>query len=252
MKSLFTGAVLAAGLLALTGPAAAATGDRPLDAFDRLSFALPGTLTLERGGSHQVTIDADPEDLPHIDTRVSGGELHITWDDGSFGRSRGPSGPIALHLVTPELRAVAIAGSGDVVGSEWQAEQFEVSINGSGSLHLQQLAADETDIALNGSGRVRVDGLDAGQLRVKLSGSGDVRLAGAADQQHIDVLGSGDVQAEDLEGATVDVTVTGSGDAAVWATETLAAKAIGSGDIRYRGSPRVERQEHGSGRVKPI
>lgn len=243
----------AGAALALAGMAFAAgaeTQERSAEDFDRVMFALPGQLTLERGDAFQLEIDAHPDDFERIETRVSGAELAIRWNDGLFNLFDGPKDPVKVRVTLPALRGLEVAGSGDVEGGDWVADTFSVEISGSGNVRFAELATEELDVEVTGSGNATITKVDAAKLRVEVSGSGDVELVGAADAQEIEIMGSGDVRAEDLEGARVNVEVMGSGDVTVWANETLSAEVMGSGDVRYRGNPRVDREEHGSGRVK--
>lgn len=245
--------MLAVGACLMGAAALAEVEERALEGFERVVFALPGNLVLQRGDAHRVVLEGLPGDLERIETRVSGKELAIRWDDGLLGMFGGrPEGQIQVRVTLPGLRALEVAGSGDVEGGSWLSERLSVEINGSGNARFAELAVEELSLEVAGSGGVAVADLDAAVARIEISGSGDVDLAGAADRQEIEVMGSGDVDAADLEGAEVSVEVLGSGDVAVWATETLSAEIMGSGDIRYRGSPRVEREEFGSGEVRPV
>lgn len=242
-------------LLLLPGFAGAAsqTEVRRLDGFSRISFALPGQLTLRRGGSVEVVVEAAPGDLKRIRTEVRGDELAIGWDDGVPGMFRGdPAGDIQVRVTLPALQELDVSGSGRVDGGTWLSETFTLEVSGSGSAVFEELVTEELDIEVSGSGNVDAAKVDAAMARVEISGSGDVELAGAADRQHIEVMGSGDVIATELEGASVEVEITGSGDVAVWATENLSAEITGSGGVRYRGAPRVERELTGSGSVRAL
>ena len=246
-------ALAAVAVLGMAVAAGALSEVRDLEGFDRIMFALPGKLTLERGDEFEVVIDAVQEDLDRIETRVRGDELSIRWKEGLFGVLGGrPADDIAVRVTLPGLVGLELAGSGDVEGGSWLSETFLVEVNGSGSARFDELAGEELTLEVSGSGNVQVPKVDSALVRIEISGSGDVELAGAADRQQIEIMGSGDVEATELEGARVEVEIMGSGDVGVWANETLSAEIMGSGDIRYKGSPRVTTQEHGSGSVRPL
>lgn len=238
---------------ALAAAAVAETEVRDVSGFERVLFALPGNLTIEQGDRFEVLVDAEPDDLERIETRVNGEELAIRWDQGLLGMWGGsPDGRIAVRITLPQLAGLEVAGSGDVEAGSWLAESLSVEVNGSGSVRIAELATEDLHVEVAGSGDVTVPALDAAALRVEIKGSGNVELAGAADRQEIEVMGSGDVDAADLEGARVEVEVMGSGDVTVWANSELSVDIMGSGDVRYRGSPTVDSAEHGSGRVRAL
>jgi hypothetical protein len=244
------------GLAAVALVTVAASGlaeVRDVAGFDRVMFALPGELVLERGDDYEVVVEAADEDLERIETRVRGSELTIRWNERAFGLfGNRPKGPIAVRVRLPELRGLEVAGSGDVDGGAWVSETFSVEVNGSGSARFAELASEELTLEVAGSGNVQVLKVDAALARIEMRGSGDAELAGSADRQEIEVMGSGDVDAVELEGAQVNVQIMGSGDVRVWANDVLSAEIMGSGDVRYRGSPRVDSASHGSGRVRAL
>ncbi|MEQ8860270.1 MAG: head GIN domain-containing protein [Pseudomonadales bacterium] len=233
-------------------PAAAETENRDVAPFDRVAFALPGTLTLERGEAHRVTVEALPEDLERIETRVSGSELTLAWKAGRWFWHQGPEGEIRVRVVLPALTALALNGSGDVDAGSWRSDRLAAELRGSGDLRFADLSADEMALTIVGSGNASVTRLDAGRIRVRVDGSGDVVLAGTATAQEIEVRGSGNVDAVELEGVDVSVEVLGSGDVEVWSSGRLTADVRGSGDVRYRGEPELESKQRGSGEVRPL
>lgn len=239
--------------LLLAGAAARAAEQRPVNGFDRVTFELPGQLTLQQGDDFALEIDAAAEDLERIETRVQGGELAIGWRDGVFGWAGSRThGPIAIRLTLPELRGLEVAGSGDVAAGSWLGEGLEVEVNGSGSVAFEELTVEELDLEIAGSGSVEAARVDTAVVRIEVLGSGSVQLAGAADRQEIEVMGSGDVVLTELEGARVNVEIMGSGDVSVWANELLTTEIMGSGDVSYRGTPKVDLEKHGPGRLRAL
>jgi hypothetical protein len=117
---------LAAAIMAALiggGNALAETQSRDVSGFDRITFALPGSLTVSRGETFELSIDADSEDLERIETEVDGSALRIGWDEGMFGLFGGkPEGPIHVRVSLPALQALEVAGSGDVDAGNWLAE----------------------------------------------------------------------------------------------------------------------------------
>lgn len=251
MNDLITGLV-SAGLLLAAGSAGAAEARRDLQDFDAVVFALPGTLTLQRGDSYEVVIDASDEDMGRIESEVRGSELVLRWSDGPFKLFNRGDRRVRVRVTLPELRALEVAGSGDVEGGTWLSESMEVSVSGSGGARFDELATEELNLEVAGSGSIDVARVDSALARIEIRGSGDITLAGAADRQEIEVMGSGDVSAAELEGARVSVEIMGSGDVQVWANEELSAEIMGSGDVAYRGTPKVDSDRHGSGELRPL
>lgn len=120
----------------------------------------------------------------------------------------------------------------------------------SGRLNVQ-LSVPALDAAtLTGSGEVALANLAGPKLRLELSGSGGLRAGGSVEELDVVLNGSGDVHAYGLGTRAARVRLCGSGDVELSARETLDAELDGTGDVRYRGSPRVTHTVRGSGSVE--
>jgi hypothetical protein len=107
------------------------------------------------------------------------------------------------------------------------------SIAGSGSITITDLQADDVIFAIPGSGTITADGI--------------------AGNVEIDLRGSGDILCSQLEARTVTVSLSGSGNVTAYASDSLDATILGSGTIRYRGSPaHVQTSVPGSGTISPL
>jgi hypothetical protein len=219
------------------GPAVAGSGRvveerRTLSAFTAVRLNGPVDLELRASDRESVTVRADDNIAPLIETRVAGGDrpaLEIGVQPGaSFRSSRSP-------LVVVEFRALS-----------------ELVMRGSGDVKADRIRGDDFVLSMNGSGDARIETLETGRFAVALSGSGDLVVSGRAEQQAIRIAGSGDVNAQRLAGRDVQVAIAGSGDVTVNASETLDATISGSGDVGYVGSPRVTQRIRGSGSVHRI
>ena len=105
---------------------------------------------------------------------------------------------LEVHVVTPALDGMRLAGSGTIIGSGIRATAFSIELDGTGTLDLAGTAGS-LDATVSGVGSAKLDRLDVRDAQVALSGTG-----------------------------TVLVHVTGSLDASV----------DGVGSIVYSGSPR--------------
>lgn len=203
---------------------------RDVSGFSAIHLSGPIDLELKASDREGVTVKADDNVVPMIETRVTGGDrpaLEIrVKPDAAFRASRSP-------LVVVEFRSLA-----------------ELVIRGSGKVRADRIDANDFALSMAGSGDVRIATLHAKLFGAVLSGSGDLKVGGRADQQAYALSGSGDVAASRLEGRSVKISISGSGDATVNASESLEVSIAGSGSVIYRGSPRVSQTIRGSGRVR--
>lgn len=202
--------------LAMVGPAIAedkgqvvgngqvAKETRDIAAFDTLRLEIAANVTITIGKPGPLTIEADENILPLIETTIKDGKLQITAK-----RSFSSKKPVIITGSAANIAAVEVSGSGGV------------TVTG---LDNETLA-----IALKGSADVTVQGRTA-KLNVDLKGSGDVSCYElAADDVNVNIKGSGDVEVS--AATTLNATVMGSGDITYKGSPRVKTRVIGSGDI---------------------
>jgi hypothetical protein len=185
-----------------------------------------GLVRFSRGSTRQVTVEADTNILPYIETEVRNGVLVLRTRPGiSINPTR-----LVFRITAPELRTIGIQGSGDFrMETPLETDRLEIEIEGSGSVE-GEITADD--------------------LSVQIRGSGDVSLGGTAKNARFDIDGSGDIGAADLSSVDARVVIQGSGNVTLQATGTLDVEISGSGNVRYRGGARVTVRSSGSGTVR--
>jgi hypothetical protein len=234
----------AAAALALCAPAFAWTysGDtvqgsgtigkqaRQVAHFSGVALSVPGKVELHIGSGEGVTIEADDNLLPLIETSVENGTL----------RSRPARENLnlrahTLHITVNarEIDHLSVAGSGSIDSDAVRARSFKASLGGSGSISVRAVDGDSMDISVAGSGKLS-------------AGGGTVNMA------HLSIAGSGDVDIGKVKAGEVRVKVAGSGDSRVWAAKTLDVTIAGSGSVGYYGDAQVSRTVMGSGDINRL
>jgi len=203
---------------------------RQVGNFNGLSLGLPGHLELRIGNSEGVTIEADDNLLPLIETVVENGSLKIRPNKRN------------LNLQSKSIRIVV------------QARSIErLSLGGSGSIDADALRARKLDVDLGGSGSIRLKGVESDMLAVSLGGSGDLQASGGnIGKLTVSIGGSGDVDLGRVQAKSASVTIAGSGEATVWPRNELSATIAGSGDVNYYGDPQISKSTVGSGGVRRV
>lgn len=184
----------------------------------------PIDIVIRQGTLEKATVHTDDNIAPMIETRVADGVLHVGVRSGASFRTRHPVG------VTVDLKQLA-----------------SLKIQGSGDVTCAQLQTDLLEITIRGSGDVRFDGLRASALAVLVRGSGGAHLTGTVPKQGFDIEGTGSIDAGELAGREVAVRVAGTGSADIWVSETLDVQISGTGDVSYRGNPRITKSITGVG-----
>ena len=214
-------------VLAPSGKVVAET--RGAKGFAGIGLAIPGTVVLRQAPAESVTIEADDNLLPEIETVVEGGSLKIR-----FKRNLRVTGRPTIRILV----------SGPVFDS--------LSVSGSGDILAEALEAGALGVSIAGSGDVKIARLEAGTLKISIAGSGDVQVAGRADEMTAKIAGSGDIAAGTLDAKRASVSISGSGDVMLRVRDSLAVSIAGSGDVRYHGDPAVTKKIAGSGSLKRL
>ena len=205
------------------------TEERQVKDVERVSMRGTGNLTLIQGDEEGLTIEADENIMPYIETYMEGRELVITLKNNI---TINQTGNIQYTLKIKDINRVSVSGSGNVTSDK---------------LHVDDLSLEVT-----GSGNVDLPDLEAKALKARASGSGNFDLKGQVDSQDIIISGAGNYKAGDLQSKDAQVTISGAGEVTVWATEKLDTRITGFGNVSYYGQPNVSQSITGSGRVKNL
>ncbi len=203
--------------------------NRQASAFRGVALSVPGHVEVHTGTGESVTVEADDNVLPLIETVVENGVLKIrpVKKNQSLDVRR-----LKVVVQAREIDSLAVAGSGSMRASGLRGDRLNLELAGSGTLDAGQIEAR----AVNLSG----------------AGSGKITAAGSADAVKVAVAGSGKADASRLQAKKAEASVSGSGQVLVTATQSLAAAVTGSGSIAYHGDPQVSRAVTGSGTVRRL
>lgn len=199
--------------------------ERMLTAFTEIDNETAADLTITRGQTQRVTVNAQADVQPILRTEVKGGRLTIASDknfDGNAGTN--------IVITVPELERFVNDGSGNASIAGFDGGKLEIETGGSGDLEVRES--------------------EYGDVQLAVDGSGDVRLGGRGGDLDVEIDGSGDLDAYDWSADDVKVRSKGSGDVRVRADDKLEVKLSGSGNVYYRGNPNLQLDDDGSGEVR--
>ncbi len=202
----------ATALMALALPAAALTGsgkqvteERKASGFTRISLSLPGRVDLTQGSAEGVTVTADDNVVPEIETLVENGTLKLR-----FRRNTSLAGKSTIRIAVQarNIDSISVAGSGDVHAPALTAPRLTVSIAGSGNVHIAG-RTDALDANISGSGDLGASQLDTQSAKISVAGSGDA-VVWARKALTVSVAGSGDIRYYGDPAVTKSVVGSGS------------------------------------------
>jgi hypothetical protein len=187
-----------------------------------------GNIVLQQGNQESLRIEAEDNIMPHIQSKVEGDKLTITYDTNTPA----PTKDVTYYLTVKDLNSISISGAGKI-----QSNNFKTNT---------------LDIILSGAGEGNLAGLNVKKLTVNMSGAGKLIVAGKATEQTVTISGAGDYQAKELESKTATITIDGASNSIVNVTNVLNAIINGVGNIEYTGNPKVNKQVTGGGNIQKI
>jgi hypothetical protein len=198
--------------------------------FNGVALSVPAKVELHIGSGEGVTIEADDNLLPLIETSVDNGTLKIRPTRENLNLRAH-----TLHITVNarDIDHLSVGGSGSIDSDAVHARNFRASLGGSGSISVRAVDGDSIDVNVAGSGKMSAGG-------------------GAVNSANLHIAGSGNVDIGKIKAGDVNVNVAGSGDSRVWAAKTLDVSIAGSGNVDYYGDAKVSRSVMGSGDINRL
>jgi hypothetical protein len=216
-------------VLALSGPADAATRNFGITGFTRIRVDGPFRVKLATGVAPFASASGSPAAIDRVAVEVQGSTLIVHSDSGWGGYPGQDVGPVEISLGTHELSAA--------------------SLNGSGTLAIDRVSGLKFDLSVQGSGGLRVERAEVDQLTIGVAGTAGAVIAGRADRMTASVRGIASLDAAAL--TTKDATIGADGAATVKANvaDAVTVNASGPATITLSGGPGCTLRVSGSATV---
>lgn len=199
--------------------------ERNTSNFNKVKSSGDFVVHITKGNNLAVTVKAEQNIIPYIETFVSNNVLsiEIIGFHNIINRL-----PMEVYITIPSLTGIGQSGSGTIVTDNFTAGHLDLSISGSGFIST---------------------GTEASEIDAFISGSGKLDISGEANIANFNISGSGKIDSYDLTLVDCNATISGSGHMWVNAEQSLHATISGSGNVFYSGNPEIEVHISGSGQV---
>ena len=202
------------------------TEQRDPGKFTEVTADGPFIVYLQEAANTAVTINAEDNLMQFIETYVSGNTLHIKLKKNvqlHFIED------IKIYLKSPVYNAVNYSGNGFVQSIDTlHTDRFSCTINGVNNATLAIITP---------------------RLEIALNGNGHVDLSGSTDNYICKIKEDGAIGGLNLTCADASIDIDGSGRQTLSVSRKLDVSIQGSGNVRYRGDPSVNKDIQGSGAV---
>lgn len=162
---------------------------RDVRGFTGVELSSFGDLQIEQTGTESLSIEAEPDVLPHLTSDVSGGVLRLGVASGT---TLDDVRPVVYRLTVAALDSVAVSGAGDVTASNLRASRLTVDVSGAGEVNLGG-TVDSQVVTIDGAGDYNGENLQSADAEITIDGAGDavVRVSGRLD---VAIRGVGSVE----------------------------------------------------------
>ncbi|AFY74412.1 Protein of unknown function (DUF2807) [Synechococcus sp. PCC 7502] len=165
------------------------TESREITTFSSISFKSVGKLNVIQDGKESLTIMAEDNILPILESHVSDQTLYISNEDKS---SINPTKPIEFVVEVKSLEKLEVNGVGSIKVSSIQGKRLSVSLDGVGSVAIAG-NVDVLDLDLSGVGSFNGEELKAKQAKVRNKGVGNA-VVNVSEQLEASVSGIGAIE----------------------------------------------------------
>ena len=188
----------------ISGSGNVVTESRDVSGFTAVSLEGLGLLVIDQTGSETLTITADDNLLPYIETQVRGGTLIIGLQDNT---TLDDITELTYHVTADQIDAAHLNGAGAIQMLHLDRKDWDATISGVGSITVSG-KVEEQAVELNGAGAYNAEDLESQKATVEHNGAG-LAVVQVSDQLDVDINGIGIV--EYIGSPTVEKTLNGPG-----------------------------------------
>lgn len=240
-------------LATIRGSGNVVTETRAVSNFEQVEVCCGMRLILTQGEEEQLTLEADDNVLPEIETFVRGGTLTVRFRRNLSLLSLHLDRPVTVYLQMKTIHGVTISGGGSLETEQLEVDRTSVEFSGGSHGRIDTLQAETVDLVASGGSQVTIDKIDVDTLNLEVSGGGHATIEeGTVTEQRIVASGGSHYNAATVEGESATLEVSGGGEAKVWVTETLHVEASGGSRVEYTGNPSIDQELSGGSALRAV
>lgn len=194
------------GTPSVRGSGKVVSEDRSVSGFSSIALSGIGKLTIRQTGSEKLTVRAEDNILPLIETKIGEETLRLGFSRGARTQ---PTKLVEYVLEVKDLKSLAVSGAGSVDAREIRTGQLTITLSGAANILLEGGGAEGLDLKLSGVGKVQAEAFPVKAATVFCSGTGKA-VVNASESVRATVSGIGVVEYVGVP-PSVQQTVSGMG-----------------------------------------
>jgi len=206
-------------------------------------------ITVVKGNSEALTIEANDNVMPYVRSEVKNGVLRL-YLEGKVPRRVNKT--VKATVVMRDLDKVSLSGACKITANDlFTPKNFEGNCSGSSNMTIN-VNTGHLSIKTSGSSNLQIKAIVNGDTKINVSGSSKINLVGSSKNLTIDLSGASNLKAEDFNVGTATIKSSGSCNVTVNVAETLNVNSAGASTVNYKGSPAITVNSSGSSKVRKI
>ncbi|MBV9454454.1 MAG: DUF2807 domain-containing protein [Rubrobacter sp.] len=186
-------------------PSGVISESRNVSGFKEVELNGAGTLSIQQTGDESLSIEAEEDVIPKINTEVVNNRLIIGPKPNTTINT---TKPINYNLTVNNLDTLKVEGAGNVEAQDISTDQLAITISGAGDVKMAG-RANSQNVEILGSGDYQAGELQSKNTKIHVAGSGSA-LVKVSEELDAEVSGSGSV--EYIGSPTVNKDVSGAGE----------------------------------------
>ena len=241
---------------------------RSVSAFTGIEASGVFDITVTKGSTESLTIEANNDVMQYVRSEVRNGVLHLYLDKGNNMMN---IKNLKAFIVMKNLDKVTLSGACKFTSDDpFTSDTFRcdcsgasklmanvntnlLNIEASGACNIKIKANVIGDTNLDVSGASKIQGeLNAANVMINSSGVCSIELTGSATDFKIDVSGTSKIKAENFPVKTATIKSSGVSKVTVNVSDNLKVNSSGPASVDYIGSPTLEMNNSRVSKVQKI
>jgi hypothetical protein len=165
------------------------TETREVSGFDTISLRGMGSVIVDQTGREKLSITADDNFFPYLETAVEGKKLVIRIPENVVFRD---VTDLTFRIDVSTLKAVELMGAGSFEINDLDTDRWRVTVPGAGSISVSGQAREQT-IRLDGASSYMAEDLDSDVAKILTNGAGTA-VVRVSDELDVTINGLGKVE----------------------------------------------------------
>ena len=243
---------------------------RAVSGFTGIDASSVFNITVSKGNTESLIIEADNEVMQYVRSEVRNGVLRLYLEKDAEKKVKNIK-TLNASVVMKNLEKVSLSGVSKLTANDlFTPDSFnsdcsgvsnmtinvntgQLKIDVSGASKIQVNANVTGDVWFDASGTSKLQGkLNANDVTLDSSGASSVDLTGSAKDIKIDTSGTSKIKAEGFTVKTAVVNSSGTSNVTIHVTDALNVNASGVSSVNYKGSPAITFNTSRTSQVKKI